>query len=629
MPSSGEWLSRHSKESTFRHSKADTFDIIELHYPRQRRSSETRQSAWPLVVIGGQLFLLAIAYGFYAALHVRGQIPLYLPLSDFAQRNPQSKTYIVTFLATGLSALSSYLFSRAVRHAILVCLARPTSVSTLGFGILISRRSPIFRRRQLKWVFAGSVFFLATLGQTASWTSLVTPIEIVISTPLQGTEIDFFSDAFSNQFDELWNGTTNGLQSYIDSAVLSIMDISGAADATSATGSPSLIDFNNWLYSSSTRGVLPITLVDSADLASKSNALVTVNTEPFPGPTVGDSFNYSMMQQGLSATTSCQYQELDMNTNPPLQRFANSVEITVGDQPTIYTAVGVATTCNGQTLRSDVLSSTNNTLLSVACGGTDDNGVMVYTVIFDGQGLYDGTVVCEVVPTIIDINVAYSGQWVYSYLGAGDIDPPTSPSPTAAGYAGIYGLEQALAYGQSATHNFVGDSINTILADQDPQQSSSLPYVVSYELVLEVYITGVVEFVGTAVKTDLASSTGPTGGDIPSSMRREIVGFAQTKTFGWEHNAGVNNAILIPSTFVALASILIVLVAQCIKWARSISLEHVDFDPNDPLLLMAAASAGGMGDTFHGITREDLEEGGRKKVVLAQIGDREGLVQIV
>ncbi|KAJ7105528.1 hypothetical protein C8R44DRAFT_806423, partial [Mycena epipterygia] len=457
MPSSREWLSdlstfRHSKESSFRHSKADTFDIVELYYPRQRCSSETsRQSVWPLVVIG-QLFLLAIAYGFYAALHVRRQIPLYLPLSDFAQRNPQSKTYIVTFLATGLSALSSYLFSQAVRHAILVCLARPTSVSTLGFGILISRRSPIF-----------SVFFLATLGQTASWTSLVTPIKIEISTPLQGTEIDLFSDAFSDQFNELWNGT-NGLQSYIDSAISSVMDISGAADATSATRSPSLLDFNNWLYGSSTRGVLPITLVDSADLASKSNVLVIVNTEPFPGPTVGDSFNYSMMQQGLSANVSCQYRELGVNTNPPLQCFVNSVEITVGDQPTIYTYV---------------LSNMNNTLLSVACGGTNDNGMMVYTVIFDSQGLYNRTVVCEVVPTIVEITVSYSEQWVYPYLGEADIDLPTSPSPT------------------SATHNFVGDSINTILADQDPQQSSSLPYVVSYTLVLEIYIMGVIKFVGT------------------------------------------------------------------------------------------------------------------------------------
>jgi hypothetical protein len=133
-------------------------------------------------------------------------------------------------------------------------------------------------------------------------------------------------------------------------------------------------------------------------------------------------------------------------------------------------------------------------------------------VIFDGQGLYDGTVVCEVAPTIIDIIVSYSGQWVYSFLAAEDIDPPTSPSPTVAAYAVIHGLGQALAYSQSATHNFVGDSIKTILADQDPQQSSSLyPRVlVSFQFsfdpsfthgsdssLQEAYIKGVVEFVGT------------------------------------------------------------------------------------------------------------------------------------
>jgi hypothetical protein len=162
------------------------------------------------------------------------------------------------------------------------------------------------------------------------------------------------------------------------------------------------------------------------------------------------------------------------------------------------------------------------------------------------------------------------------------------------------------------------------------------------------YIAGVVEFTGTvsgpniffarteylrlditeAMKTDLTSSTGPLGGGIPPNMRREVSGVAQTITFGWEHNAGVNNAILLPSTFVAIASILIVLVTLCAKWIRSVSVEHVDFDPNEPLLLMAAASAGGMRDTFHGLTKKDLEEGGEKKVMLGQIGYRDGLVQV-
>jgi tripartite-type tricarboxylate transporter receptor subunit TctC len=111
-------------------------------------------------------------------------------------------------------------------------------------------------------------------------------------------------------------------------------------------------------------------------------------------------------------------------------------------------------------------------------------------------------------------------------------------------------------------------------------------------------------------------------------MRRNIIGSALTVTVGWEHNVGVNNAILIPSTFVAVASILIVLFAQCLKWVRGTAIEHVDFDPNEPLELMAAASAGGMVDTFAGLTKNDLEEGGGKKVILGQVGAKDGLVQV-
>jgi hypothetical protein len=51
------------------------------------------------------------------------------------------------------------------------------------------------------------------LTQGTSWSSLITPMQIVIPTPLQGTEIDLTSDAFSNRFDELWNGTS-GIQDY-------------------------------------------------------------------------------------------------------------------------------------------------------------------------------------------------------------------------------------------------------------------------------------------------------------------------------------------------------------------------------------------------------------------------------
>jgi predicted outer membrane lipoprotein len=62
---------------------------------------------WPLAVIAGQLVLLAIAYGFIAALFVERQIPLSWTVSALAQRSPQSMTYLFTFVATALSAFSS------------------------------------------------------------------------------------------------------------------------------------------------------------------------------------------------------------------------------------------------------------------------------------------------------------------------------------------------------------------------------------------------------------------------------------------------------------------------------------------------------------------------------------------
>ncbi|KAJ7753893.1 hypothetical protein B0H14DRAFT_3512690 [Mycena olivaceomarginata] len=169
---------------------------------------------------------------------------------------------------------------------------------------------------------------------------------------------------------------------------------------------------------------------------------------------------------------------------------------------------------------------------------------------------------------------------VNTWILGGGVKPP-SDAPSTLAHAVIYALEQALKYGQSSTNNVVTDTITTILANQG-----------------SVYRGCVIEFAGMAIKTELASPTGPLPAGIPTSMRRNMTGSALTVTVGWEHNTGVNNAILIPSTFVAIASILIVLFAQCLKWVRGTAIEHVDFDPNEPRVLIAAASAGGVVDSF-------------------------------
>ncbi|KAF8210788.1 hypothetical protein K438DRAFT_1752559 [Mycena galopus ATCC 62051] len=558
----------------------------------------TRRLWWPVYIVVGQGLLLSLAWGFFAVVRARGQIPMSLAVADAMRSNPQSKTYVVTFLATSLSALSSYLFSQAVRHAILVYLTGPLSVSTLGFGILISRRTPFFRRQAVLWVLAGGVFFLATLGQTASWTALLTPNIIVTPTPLEGTEIDLTSDVFndieSTQFLKLWNGTMGtALQAYMEQGpgITSVLEMSGTANAYWDANQVSVVNFGGWDYADSTGGIAPIDLRDTVPL--NSGELFTTNVKPYPPP--GTDFNTSMIQQGLTANVSCQYQQLDETTNPPLRRVIYPVLI---EKDTFdgfsYTGIIVSTICSdGEIQSTSVVSSTNETLVSLICGTTDDTGTTTYTVIIDGNGIYaagDESVVCTVTPLTLDYVVTYSGKFIYRDFDSEPVNRQSTPAPPGIGAIATYCLADVFIYGQSSMRNVVGDSITSISDSQSGLSVTTL-WVPSVLFGWEAYIQGVVEFVGTAVKTDLAWVNGPLGGSLPPTMIRTISGTALTTSLGWEYKEAIGPAILIPSTFIAVASILIVVFAQLKN--RKIQMQHADFDPNDPLLLMAAASAGG------------------------------------
>ncbi|KAJ7759866.1 hypothetical protein B0H14DRAFT_2634288 [Mycena olivaceomarginata] len=547
-------------------------DAVAVQYTRR----------WPLSVIIGQVFLLAISFGFFGAVRVKGKIPLETRLVDLAQSNPQAKTFFVTFFATAISAFSSYLLTKAVQHAIRVYLTRSGSVSTLRFGILLSQRSTrlSWERREIKWVVIGGAFSLATLSQTSSWTSLITPIQIVVLTPLHGTEIDLTSDAFSSRFDDLWSGPS-GIQSYINTT-LSLIDTAG--------------------------GIFPINLRYLVNPNWNTTALVTSSTKAFPP--FGINFNMTMAQQGFTTVIStCQFQQLDAESDPPLVRTVNAFELTSGGQRTAYTAVSVTTTCtNGETVQYDVVSQTNDTLLSLSCPETNDAGLPIY--------------LCTMYPATLNMNVTYEEGIIYNGLQPPD---PTiadfGNAPAIVSYVAFYGLDQAILHGQSLTRSLIGDSIAQIYANQDqPQAPLSYPEIWGY------YITGATEFVGTAMKTELSSYNGPFGGDPPQSMTRPINGSALTTTLGWKYRQGATNAILIPSTFVAVASIVIVLLAQVLN--RGIPARHAHFDPTDPLVLMAAASAGGMDEMFNGLAKEDIKDGGDKKLRLAHIDDKDGFVQV-
>ncbi|KAF7367598.1 hypothetical protein MSAN_00823100 [Mycena sanguinolenta] len=535
------------------------------------REKYTRVIGWPLVIIAGQTLLLAFSWGFLSAVRSRGQIPLSRILAELIEENPQSKTYVITFLSTTLSTFSSYLFSQAVRQAILARLNNPTSISTLRLGISVSTRSLILDLENIKVPLVTGVFFLAALGQTASWSSLLTPNDMIVYTPMHGTEIDFSSEALVSQFPQYYDK----LAVYLGSALLSVIDTSGATSATSLLGYPTVLDYAGLAFegsasTGSTGGIFPIVIN-----ANKTNFLTYYDS---PLPPFHTSYNVTMSQQGLTAAVSCQNRtgQLDATSDPPFQRFATQAETVIGNGDAIsYTALSFMSACSGVTKYTiPYISSTNDTVIALACPQNDTSGgyMNTYTVTIDSQGRYG----------------------------------------------------EGIMYGQGTTRNAVGDVIESILTDQIAGNE-----LVNYLTLWEAYIRGVVEFVGTAMKWQLAAPGGLLQSQPPSNldaMIKSINGTAITTTLGWQYKRLASFAVLIPSTFFAIASIFIVLFTQF--QSRGVPVQHVAFDPSNPLALMAAASAGGMGNTFDGLTKEHVKQGQRNKVKLGQVGGKVGFVEV-
>ncbi|KAF7367608.1 hypothetical protein MSAN_00824200 [Mycena sanguinolenta] len=422
------------------------------------------------------------------------------------------------------------------------------TVSTLRFGISVSSRSLLFDFQNIKGLLATGIFFLATLGQTASWTSLLTPNDITVYIPLQGTELDFSSEAFIDQFSQLLVNP-NGTYNYLSSTLLSVIDTSGSTSALALVDYPAVLDYAGLGYVGSTGGILPIYFEPDAPVGNRTD-FVTFNTKPFPR--VVNSFNISMSQQGLTAAVTCRTGQLNGTSDPPFQRFATQAEIVIDGTPYSYTAFWIKTTCAGEPQSSfPYLSGTNDTLIAMACDSSDGT----YTVVIDAQGVYGdmGTMMCTVSPQIQNVTAYYYGQFVSTEPDSAYV--PINARMNVTGFS--LGLVDGIMYGQGQDRNTIGDLVGSIYADQFASTQQ-----VDYVTLWEAYIQGVVEFVGTAIKVNLAGSDGPLEGQPPQNMMKSINGTAITTTLGWQYKERTAFAVLIPSTFIAVASILIVLFTQ-------------------------------------------------------------------
>ncbi|KAJ7064695.1 hypothetical protein C8F01DRAFT_1366973 [Mycena amicta] len=564
--------------------------------PRSWGSSDhiTSRIAWPLYIIFGQTGLLLLAFGFLAGVRSKGQIALGLDAAAFLTNNPQVKSFIFPLLANALSLFSSFLFAQAVRHAILVSLTRPLALSTLGYGMIIWKKSLIINR-QYKWVAISGAVFLISLGQTPAWSSLFTPNAIAFTVPVTGHEFDLASPALQDTLQTLL--VNNTITNYIDFSVLSFIDASGVASATAQVGYPALVDFGGYAHDISTRGISPIYFQDSAT-GPPSSPLIATNVAPLPASAQISDVSLVLSQQGLSAAVSCQGAALDDTSDPPLHRTSQPFN---GG----FTLWNVSTDCGGVADFATAVTSTADTLFMVGCKSIDNLGQQTFTVIIDGQGFYSQFAhVCTVTPHIQLMLSNYTGQFLQSIA----TDFNLSSTPVDAGpmaFAGMYALQAGFGYGQSGLRNKSGRAVGCL-----------------YQ--------GIIEFTGTAsaIKTGITSLSGNLGTNPSPNVLRTVDGTAVVNTVGYEYNGVASVLVLIPILLFGLLSIAIAIALVSQFYNRGIALSNADFDPNDPWLLMAAASAGGMGNVFHSIEDDDVEKGLSNKVMLGEINGRDGFVQV-
>ncbi|KAJ7612943.1 hypothetical protein DFH06DRAFT_1344854 [Mycena polygramma] len=500
--------------------------------------------------------LLALGWALYIAVRIRGEIALPASLAEYARANPHATTIIATLVATCLSGFS---LIRPRPEAILSALVIPPD-----FPGSAPRHSGHFYTdggvqspgHQVDRSFAP---FLHSGGRADYWVvHAFYPIPIVLTTPLVGTELDFTNDVFlqyskSGLFDEF-------LESDLFSQVAVDVTESGFAAAQEAIGYPAAFDFNYRTYNVSTGGILPAYLESvrssAGRLGNETIPTVTHSVKPLPRHAI--STNYTMVHQGPTANVSCAV--------APLSALPMSTNITAVDVPgaTIY---------SWEAWMDPECSSPWNT----------------FWMFNTGLYSYMSAVSCTVFPKITTVSADYTSE--------GNIDTELIAAETSSDPPAEFSFSTIMdmfSVSQGVSTHVVGNQISAVLRTLPSSNWTDADLIQR-----EAYFRGVIEFSGSLLRTCLSETVTPFADGIPANITRPTSGVFRTETLSWSFATAPTRVILLPTTLLALASITVIVDA----WVQNPGQMHrrFDFDATNPLHLMAAAAAGGLGDTFKGL----------------------------
>ncbi|KDR67267.1 hypothetical protein GALMADRAFT_1127071 [Galerina marginata CBS 339.88] len=578
----------------------------------------------PIFIIICQVTILAAAWSFFFLCHFV-DIPLPFTLAVWARDNPHLLTLTVTLLATAISAISSFCFSLSIRYAVNHYLIhRSLTIFALGASIKILNRSFIFNLQHLFWSCMAIATILTAGTQTAGWSTLLTPVDIILYTRVAGVEFDITNEAFL-----LANLTMSPPAVAIDAA-----EFSGFTTALGrATNTSSVVTCLGRAYNDTTSGISPANLSQINTDKLQRSVVHPIGNQPFP-----KGFSETLTindHQGFTVDVSCRESNgIDSDSSQLNWSASVTDSMLQPGSPTgdlVVTIAQVSRQCGATTKMDSAIviqqqGPYDPIILGIACPEGGNN----YSLVADSVlAFYNGsilrsspTLVCDIVPHILSVETVYDGLLLTNTNLT--VHPGMKLSILTEFLMSL--LEVTISKAINLRGSLIGGVFAAVKADLDPLSN----------VLWEPFIQSLMEFHVTMLRDALSSSAYQSWFDKPGSLRN-ITGILQTKTIGYTRQPTVLAISLLPITCVGLASILgvvFVLIQQRMEKHRELSGTHPDsrsdssrniadtdqhggqleldinhdedalvtqgrvFDVGDPLHLLAVASAGGITGVF-------------------------------
>ncbi|KAH9446672.1 hypothetical protein MJO28_016293 [Puccinia striiformis f. sp. tritici] len=587
----------------------------------------TQVSSWACIVIVGQLLILAIALTFFMLIHF-SHTPMQQNLAEWGKGSPRALVFCVTMLATLLSSLSTFLFSKSLILYLTSHSNRPAPLINFLTVSSLSRGAPLFSRH-FGWTLVSLLALILVNSLTASFTTILTPTALLINVPIQGTEFNMFSPKFVELMKNarLANAYPfpNAAQVAVNNQVAAVAGpiawTAAYASANRQLGYPGVLTYLGSSFNSTTGGVLPAVPLKEEALQADADRAPNLNFRTLKPsfqfvdqnfkPSNKFSFNYTTIQQGFTADIECRALESNSTALKPWLWARFEKNVTLPEETSTTSLWRYFVQCPSQSVplplsnHTKLLGDGGSMILSQTCSDTTFDGRNVSgseLLILGGFGpMYSFLTprACQFTPYLTLSEVRYSNVANVSRIISRE---PISPASAPIASLVYYAVDDAMWLHEGSMRNKIGEDIASLYGITSDLESTNDALL---NMILAAYFRGIIEVRATLIKTPpiIVGRGHLLVGqiqDLTPEFTRPFGGVWSYETLGWhEANGSIRSTIvgIIPILLITTTTIFLVLFS-CLALRGTQHLKDEPFDPNNLVTLLQAGRDGSVVDSF-------------------------------